>query len=590
MAIFCYTLNKKMMEHENTTEEMNVPENDSNSNGKYNLPYVKRLLIAALSVFSVLFTVCIYGPYEVFLMNQAFFPFLLSTLLGTMVLFSIIVLAVLSPLIALFKGKIFNILVGLVLAVSIGLYIQGSYLNINLVPLDFTAVEWELYRNHAIWNTVVWFIIIITTTLATILFTKKAWKLIVVFIPVLLIGMQAAQFVYLLIEIPEKTHYKEIGFSTENQFQLSTDSNLIVISLDHFSGDFIDILLEEYPDILDNFSDFTLFRNYSPVMGSTTVALNTMLTGFPYTTISTDEWLKKAWSSAQALAFFDELKAQNFDRRLFVSLPYVGRDPRNLDGLIDNMIPIEREIDYMTLLRKTIKLSAYRYMPHITKHRFEMEPDEFSATLISESENVWRDYYDCNNITFYTKLTNERLHTTSDRNVFTFYHLLGRAFIGHDEFVVYNPNVTEIQHIRGLLFIIEEYIAQMKELGIYDDAIIIITGDHSSGYHYPTTLLMIKRPGEAHERTIINQAPVSQIDFHPTLLFLLGINHKPFGRSVFDVAEDEIRLRTWSFRKFDPNYAKVVIYEYDFYCHVDDVSVFARDGTMPTRIVEIYPQ
>jgi len=434
----------------------------------------------------------------------------------------------------------------------------------------------------------VWFFIIVAT-LALTLFSKKAWKIVVVFIPVLLIGMQAAQFIHLLIEIPEKSRDLEFGFSMENQFQLSTESNFIVLSLDAFSGDFMDILIEEYPGVLESFSDFTLFRNYSPTVGETFPALTTMLTGASYDpTITSIEWLNYAWSSVPALTLFDELRTQNYDRRLFVSLPYVARDPGNLKGLVDNLIPIESNVDYITLMRKTLKLSAYRYMPHITKPRFEMMPGEFNATIIDP--NVWQDYIDCQNYWFYTKLINERLHTTSDRNVFTFYHILGASYTEHDEFVVIDYDATSIQHIRGVLFIVEEFLAQMKELGIYDDATIIITSDHSKYYHYPTALLMIKRPNETNERTIINQAPVSMIDFHPTLLYLMGIDHKPFGRSVYDIAEDERRLRTWSFRMNDPNYPKRgasnVLYEYSFYCHVDDVRVLARDGTMPDRIVE----
>ena len=107
---------------------------------------------------------------------------------------------------------------------------------------------------------------------------------------------------------------------------------------------------------------------------------------------------------------------------------------------------------------------------------------------------------------------------------------------------------------------------KMKELGIYDDAMIILQADHGAwvpptglkGYvrpdgqsfvvMNPTTVAMalplmaIKRPG-ANGSLHTSLAPSSIIDTPATVASVLGLNEEFDGVSVFDLEPDELRER-----------------------------------------------
>ena len=84
-----------------------------------------------------------------------------------------------------------------------------------------------------------------------------------------------------------------------------------------------------------------------------------------------------------------------------------------------------------------------------------------------------------------------------------------------------------------------QYIRQMKELGIYDDATIIIMADHGrfdEGLSYP--LFMVKRP-DAHGEVAVSTVCASQSNLHATILDCAGLKVKKGTTSVFSLVEGE---------------------------------------------------
>ena len=54
--------------------------------------------------------------------------------------------------------------------------------------------------------------------------------------------------------------------------------------------------------------------------------------------------------------------------------------------------------------------------------------------------------------------------------------------------------------------VMEEYINQLKQLGVYDDATIIITADHGRASD-SQVIFYIKEAGDEHEITPVTNAP-----------------------------------------------------------------------------------
>ena len=102
--------------------------------------------------------------------------------------------------------------------------------------------------------------------------------------------------------------------------------------------------------------------------------------------------------------------------------------------------------------------------------------------------------------------------------------------------------------------IINLYLDQLKELGLYENATIIISGDHGNAdpsmpmTRAPVAALFVKPSGSAGVPIVTSHAPVTQGDIIPAILESEGIEATgDFGRSLFDVKEDEHRVRICKF-------------------------------------------
>ena len=140
-------------------------------------------------------------------------------------------------------------------------------------------------------------------------------------------------------------------------------------------------------------------------------------------------------------------------------------------------------------------------------------PDFFPKTISPNSD-----------LTFYKRLTNENvgLSADEDQNVFSLVHLLA----SHNPYE-YNANLklvkngSQISQTRGTFKILNEYFNQMKELGIYKDATIIVMADHGQWStaqnrekinNPPMASLFIKKAGEGTNLINDNSTPLQVND------------------------------------------------------------------------------
>jgi len=87
---------------------------------------------------------------------------------------------------------------------------------------------------------------------------------------------------------------------------------------------------------------------------------------------------------------------------------------------------------------------------------------------------------------------------------------------------------------------------EMKRLGLYDDATIIITADHGDKDANMQVVYFIKEAGETHDEMDENAAPISHDDFPGTLLSIIGGDYSQYGTSIYDWNEGDKRQRTCS--------------------------------------------
>ena len=102
--------------------------------------------------------------------------------------------------------------------------------------------------------------------------------------------------------------------------------------------------------------------------------------------------------------------------------------------------------------------------------------------------------------------------------------------------------------------VVYEYLDQLKELGLYEEAAIIITADHgqqtefveSEGKPDKTLMptIMVKMPGEHHDSINFNEAPVSHAEYLATVAKAAGLDWKQYGNTLEEAPEIDEKERT----------------------------------------------
>ena len=197
---------------------------------------------------------------------------------------------------------------------------------------------------------------------------------------------------------------------------------------------------------------------------------------------------------------------------------------------------------------------------------------------------------------FYQLLLNNPLEISNDmKNAVIIQHIFGT----HQPYTLnQNAEIVEeaerIDTIKGLSVILNEYMQQLKDIGMYDDATIIITADHGAWYGGDTQpIFFIKQSGETHEALAVNEAPISLDDMQATILSLAGEDYSAYGTSIFDWNADDARERTVYMRGNDEQYPEVqgssfnVYYQYTYVGKRNNLNERVEQG--PDDIVPATP-
>jgi hypothetical protein len=85
------------------------------------------------------------------------------------------------------------------------------------------------------------------------------------------------------------------------------------------------------------------------------------------------------------------------------------------------------------------------------------------------------------------------------------------------------------------------YFNKMKELGVYDNSTIIITGDHGLRETIPeTTALFIKPKDSSGQLDVNNISELSHLYFQSSILEAAGLPYDEFGISYFDIINERV--------------------------------------------------
>lgn len=518
--------------------------------------YWKEKIVTSIPVAMLpVFMLVILGPVEIYGANITDFDFLLSDFLYLFLLIAGGVFIALSLLFILLPKKINRFLISLCFSTSMMIYVQNMFLNVKLNQKDGSFMDWDSLKTYTVVNGIIWITVIV---LGMVLLLKQKDRIgysICRWGSMFLILIQLAAFGSVLVNISNsgKTleHYQ---LSAEGEFSLAKGHNIIVIVLDSLGSTDVENYLTSIDENPETLRDFTFYNNYDSKYAPTFPSMMHLLSGVdPDVSMTRLQWMESAWNSERSVKFYEELHSENYVCNLYsASQSYVYGSGDPMAGKIDNLQETQKIIQSKLMIPMMLKYSLFRYAPYVLKPRLEVNPIHFFG--VSYYVNV-DEIFD-QNIWFYDNLKQKQLTVNEEwENAFVLYHLKGlhKPLDENENLELQAEEVSRENAVEGCFLLLEEYVNQLKNCGLYDSSTIIIMSDHGEWENEGDIFtgeeknimasLFVKEPYAEKEHISVNTSPLYSDDFQATVLKMAGIETDYFGKSIYDYSEGERRER-----------------------------------------------
>ena len=344
-------------------------------------------------------------------------------------------------------------------------------------------------------------------------------------------------------------------------FEFSSKLNLVHLLPDGFQGDIVREVLEQHPEIEAEFVGFTLSTNHVGQFQGTAPSLPTILNGKRFD-LSAGHSFKRLMREINESSYLRHLADAGF-RLDFVTPSKVYC----LEGAASCVVrPFSHGyfkyhgIEYS--LRLITDLTLFRHLPMYLKERVYSDGSWLlTDTVLDETSRfpdpVIREWVD-------------HMSVSDETPRFKWYHFNGThapaRWTADCEFVEglersrENYNGQTLCVLRG----IGRFLRRLKELNVYDQTAIVISGDHGcnvpaddlTGEVVHTTFLRPSFFGHARPAFLIKQRdhreplkysdrPTTMIDLAPTALDLVGLSGEFEGVSALRGDPDPERKRTY---------------------------------------------
>jgi hypothetical protein len=352
--------------------------------------------------------------------------------------------------------------------------------------------------------------------------------------------------------------------SYDGALELSQNENIIVFMPDRLDVQYMNLLLFRHPELHEQLDGFTYFRNNLSMYSNTFPSVTQMLTHEEYSLDFNNNWgeyFGRAWGRRN---FMDCLRDSGYVTTL---LP----DGITTFGHIDNIVNHADNVETTDtsalsfkpgkILNITLRISLARVAPYLLKEPLVKGIGfDFNNAFIEgglDSDALPYVVGTDSDMMFYNRLRSTGLSTPHTENVFTFAHFYGAHGSGlkYDSdsgtVIEHQEGGTHLDSGRAFFAILNEYITQLKDLGIYDSSTIIIITDHGSlrsavwanGHSEndsvllsPVSSTLLIKPRDSRGALQLDvDAELSHINFAASVLEFAGLPHSEFGESYGDI-------------------------------------------------------
>ena len=535
-------------------------------NGDYqqNIKWFPRFILSFFVSLFLIYTVGIVAPFEIVVNNSSSLQFGLNNVMQPLILFAVFLIAVLSFLISLIRGKAFNIVIGILCALGLCAYLQATFMNTGLPVADGKSVPWNDYTTMMFLTAIVWLMIL---AVAVILAIKNGgtMRASVAIVSVVLVLVQSIGLATFFVNPPLRSDGTNSldarPFPTvDGLFEVASDNNIILFVLDTFDNDYLDEALIDDPEILTPFTGFIRFQNCSGSMIPTSFGMPSLITGqsLDGSDAGISNELLNMW--VEDYNIIDLMNDNNISIDLYSTQYSAGID--KLKNKVDNFAQDMPSAPFFETIKELWRCAFYRDMPWVIKPAFwfytgDVNTNILNGMLSGQSEESMP--YTNDDVEYYRQLLDKGLrideNSVESNGTFKEIHLDGTHFpytMNENVERVDEKDNTVVQQAKGSLRIVSEYLDQLKRLGVYDNTTIIVTADHgkwlaANEITQPSSPIFLIKPAQEgsvqYSPIRYVSTPISHYDFAPTVAKIITGDTAQLGSgiSVFDNIDPERR-------------------------------------------------
>ena len=558
----------------------------------------RKIPLSLLLAFTAPLTVFFFGPFETYCGNMKEFLFSLGDFWPLCIGYGAIAAVAVFAVLMMLDGRAYDIAAGVIVWLSIMLFVQRYYLNFNVnalvgdgvgntkaEPLDvvLTTLLWVAVGGAvifaAIWlkkKNIAPFFVSCAVVLIVILATQTVGFTVMslttdVYVPVNErvqnndeIGSDSESESESESEAPKPSTVNKGVLTYENLNELSAGNNVIFFVIDRFDVRYFEALQKKEPEFLEGLDGFTFYNDYTSLYCRTYPAIASILTGQENDFKNRLDYFKRIYKDG---GYMREMYDAGYDVNVYTEKIYAYDDAFQMIDYVDNVSGTNGYYidDKNELAEDMLRLSLNTCLPFPLKSVVgQLSTPEFNAHVIN---NVDEPTYDAVNKNVYEYITEHEFVKNNSKGQFSFIHIFGcHTPVAHnlnwEEANDKEKNDTTMA-LKQSLTIIYEYIEQMKKLGVYDDATIVITGDHpaalsdskligeasKSDNGTRVTSMLFKRSGDSGTALKTSSAQVSQDELWNTIYESEGLTKLKTGDSFFDIPEGEDRVRRYFFER-----------------------------------------
>lgn len=515
-------------------------------------------------------TVVLYLPGEMYLNNIWEFHLFPGSYAGGLLLSAIVYLIVYTIGAAYFlttiQVKLFS---RILFALTIMGYLQNMFLNGYMLPMDGTVQTWALGKcliNGAIWIVLIAGILIAGARLRDK--ADKVYRMLCIYVGLI----QIVSLVYITVTSEELAEACDtfgsgvLQLTSDNIYELGSEKNIVVFILDWYDEQILEQILEEDNDFLSPLDGFTCYTNATSLYAYTTMAIPYLLTGVEWEyDMSQHQYCHDAFENGNVLA---DIKDMGYNIEVYTDADYLTEDALKM---IDNSDKFDYGTDVLNELYVMTKTAKYQMAPFAAKQYYWYTTHDLYA-LTAKDDRVYTPGDVQSDMDVYEGLKLSGLQTGEKEKLFKMIHMHGaHPPFGIDESSDKPYNTPMLLQARESMEMVYEYIKQMKEIGVYDSATIMITADHGENYLYDpvgreelvklclektsSPILMVKHPNQSGDMRYTN-APVSQKEVVAEIMNAINPALDRYGKTLEEIGEEEERERIFVYKRGTVKYVK----------------------------------